>query len=128
MSGSIACYYTNEEIVANINVLAKEMWPYIQNEKYDNGHVLGRNVFQFYSKAAQEKNSKDGIIFGTVIHAELQQHPTQICITIKTLYNGQVILPVTKERAADIMLKMKSAKKYIDFILEKYQESLIQAK
>lgn len=118
---------TNQEIVDQINAIAKDILPYIQNEEYDNGHILGHNVFQFYSKEAKETADASGLIFGTVIEAQLQEKPTQIYVLVKTFKhdgNQEILLPIRRERALDILYKMKDSKKYIDFVIEKYQGEL----
>lgn len=116
---------TNKQIVDKINRIAKDIAIYIQNEEYHNGHILGHNVYQFYSKEAK-KTDASGIVFGTVIEAQLQEKPTQIFVLIKTFNknNHRVLLPIRRERAIDILYKMQETQTYIDFVVEKYQASL----
>jgi hypothetical protein len=119
MSGSPAQGMTYQQIVEGINRIAKNIEPYNRNDEYDNGHILGENVFGFFPRTMGR-----GGIYGTVTAARFQENPKQIYVTVARFNERPIELSVSKERAAQIYYKMQRTEKYILFILKQYTTHL----
>lgn len=117
MSGSYGAGQTLQQIADGINIEAKGMFPYNQNTVYDNGHTLGENVFQFFPSKYEQ-------IYGTVTAARIETSVTgssKIVLTVNQFAKPPIELCVRKERAAQILYKLKRNRKYINFITERFQ-------
>jgi len=122
MSGSVAAAYglSNQELVDRINELTQKMKPYIQYQEFDNGHVLGENVFQFFPS----KNVNDHV-YGTVTSARLEMGKRhKIYVTVQPYKKHPVELEIRRERAAHLLYKLEKANKYIEFVIRMYQSTV----
>lgn len=120
MSGSAAAALglTNKEIAQEIDVLAGLMAPYLKNEEYDIGDVLGEHHFEFLGKSIEEHR------FGTIQGATYEAGGF-VTLFVKELRKEEPTkIVVRRERAASILFKMRDHKKYIDFIIRTYQKQL----